>query len=266
MSFTATKIFAGCFLMIGALTVASIGLPVLANDGTEGDGQRRSPEAETGQRRSAEAVAGPRRSAESEGGPRRSAKGQGSRESGNPLTGFKPQTQREAALYQMIVQLQREVAELRQAVGQPSGNVRGEGSESIGQQNGKAPALVAGWERSKVGGVFRTYDKNRDMFVSLDEWLAMTNGNISAARRQLQTQRFRETGPGSDGKLSPAEFVHWWNNREGAQRSSRGGEPETGRSAEREAGPRRSAEGEGQRRSPEAEGGPRRSSENERDN
>ncbi len=315
MSMTTAKMAAGCLLMIGTLAALSW-VPAPATAGGSGSGEdldstrlvapaggetllafafpgegegrrgggereggaRRSPEAEAGPRRSAEGDAGPRRSAEGDAGPRRGAEG-GNRDA-NPLQGFRPQTPREAALLQMILQLQREMADLRRAVGQPAGSRRdgaardggardggprdggprdGEGRRG-GIPDGTVSAAPAGWERTKAGSVFRAYDKNGDQFVSLEEFLAMTNGNISATRRALQTKRFQETRPGADGKLSPAEFIGWYNNRNGAAPRDRG---EGGRAAEGEG--RRSPEAEaGPRRSPEADAGPRRSA--ERDN
>jgi len=229
-------------------------------------GPRRSPEAETGPRRSPEAEAGPRRSAEGDRRRRRSAEGEARREGNSPLQGFRPQTRREAALYQMILQLQREVAELRRAV-QPRDGAEREGSASSeGAARRDQPQLPPRWQFSKEGKVFKTYDKNGDSVVTLDEWLAMTNGNISPARRELQTKRFREAEPSGDGKFTPAEFIYWYSkgrfeNRDEGQRGSRDGEP--GRSAGGDAGASRSSEGEGQRRSSESEAGPRRSSEGE---
>ncbi len=83
----------------------------------EGDRARRSPEA--GTRRSPEAEAGTRRSAEASSGQRRSAE-----EGRRALEGFRPQTEREAALYRMLLQLQREVAELRRSVQSRDGDGR----------------------------------------------------------------------------------------------------------------------------------------------
>ena len=175
------------------------------------EGQRRSAERDAGPRRSAERDT-PRRSAEGDRGARRAAEGD------NPLRGFQPRTEREAALYRMIQQLQREVADLRRTV-RSSSNRDGVASARDGvRRDGDPPRLPDGWQRSKVGGIFRAYDKNRDGYVGLDEWLAMTNGNASEARRELQTRRFRETRPGDDQKLSAAEFIYWWNRREGASR------------------------------------------------
>ena len=84
----------------------------------------------------------------------------------------------------------------------------------------------------RVGRVFKAYDKNGDKFVSLEEWLAMTNGNISDSRRKIQTRRFQAAGIGDDEKMSPAEFSHYYtvgrykNTRdgEGKKRGPRDGE------------------------------------------
>lgn len=255
-----------------ALVLSGIGGLQLGNNrlsAQEREGGR-SAEAEAGPRRSAEGEAGPRRSAEGERGARRPAEGNRGN-AASPLRGFRPQTQREAALYQLLLQLQKEVAELRREIHGSRGTGEGGRGGERGRSDGETAALEAGWEKTKAGGVFRTYDKNKDNSVSLEEWLAITNGNVSAARRKVQTERFQEAGAGRDNALSPAEFVRWWNNREGAPRGNRGRETGKRRSAEGAAGPRRSAEGEagarrpaeseGQRRSPESEQKPRRKSE-----
>ncbi len=212
-------------------------------ESAEGKAQRRSPEAEAGRRRSPEADAGARRSPEADLRRGRSPERDSGRRSpdGGALRGFKPRTEREAALYQMIVQLQREVAALRRDVqttrgtrdrdgertqrdgGRREGD-RGDGERRDGERSDRDPRdgervprrvdgpsdLAAGWERTKTGKVFKAYDKNGDQFVGLEEWLAMTNGNISDARRKLQTERFAETNPGQDNKLSPSEFIYWY--------------------------------------------------------
>ena len=126
------------------------------------------------------------------------------------LRNFRPQTPREAAMVSMIQQLQQEIALLRRQVHANSAPPRG-------AEPAKAPnddprfALPPRWEATKAGGVFRTYDKNGDLHVSLEEWLAMTNGNISPARRALQTQRYLEAEPTGDGRFPPGEFIWWYN-------------------------------------------------------
>jgi hypothetical protein len=236
-------------------------------------GPRRSAEGEQGPRRSAEGEQGPRRSAEGEQGPRRSAEGdrpvgrnqaEGERaQVMEALRGFQPQNQREAALLQMIVQLQREVASLRQEV-RARGGSEGQRMEAEPRRDGRvregdAPRdgkqasatrfrdfeLPPNWQRTKEGQVFLAYDKNRDNIVSLDEWLAMTNGNINAQRRQISTGHFNDAEPSGDGKFTPAEFI-WWRQvgsrqaAEGQQRGARDGEGQ-------QRGPR---DGEGQQRGP----------------
>ncbi|QDT41154.1 Methicillin resistance mecR1 protein [Gimesia alba] len=189
--------------------------------------------------KSAEAEAGPRKSAEGKVGVRKSAE----RDGGGALQGFQPQSKREAALFQMIQQLQQEVSALRREVRSRGTGDRFRESELMRDsfkdgapeqvdRAGAAKTLPAGWERSKVGKVFKAYDKNGDKFVSLEEWLAMTNGNISDSRRRIQTRRFHATGTGDDKKLSQAEFnfyytVGRYKNRrdgEGKKRGPRDGE------------------------------------------
>ena len=247
--------------VVGVLTIASLAIaaagvgvipganPVVAQEREGG----RSAEAEAGPRKSAEAEAGPRRSAEGEGrrrsaegdaGARRSAEGErgdvrdrdgeGSAAAGETLRGFRPQTDREAALLQMIVQLQREVAALRrevQARGHDGDAAARDGHESRERpvsRDGDAVAegldgftLPENWQRTKEGRVFKAYDKNGDEIVSLDEWLAMTNGNISDARRAISTKHFNDAEPSGDGKFTPAEFI-WWRqigSRQAAERA-----------------------------------------------
>jgi hypothetical protein len=38
----------------------------------------------------------------------------------------------------------------------------------------------------------------------------MTNGNINAERRQLQSRRFYDAEPSGDGKFTPSEFIWWY--------------------------------------------------------
>lgn len=141
MSLTVSKVVLCSLMVIGSITWGASWLPAPAIAGTcegdgpalilqadvisspapqtlvafssadEGDKPRRSPEAE-GIRRPAKAA------------PGRSAEGEDTR----ALQGFRPQTEREAALYRMLLQLQREVAEMRRAVHSRAGEGRpGEG-------------------------------------------------------------------------------------------------------------------------------------------
>jgi hypothetical protein len=230
----------------------------------------RSAEGEQGPRRSAEGEQGPRRSAEGEQGPRRSAEGERDRAM-ESLRGFQPQNQREAALLQMIMQLQREVASLRQEVRSRGGSegqrMEGEPRREVRVREGDTPRdreqvsvtrfrdfeLPPNWQRTKEGQVFLAYDKNRDNIVSLDEWLAMTNGNINAQRRQISTGHFNEAEPSGDGKFTPAEFI-WWRQvgsrqaAEGQQRGARDGEGQRRGARDGEGQQRGARDGEGQQR------------------
>lgn len=179
---------------------------------------RRSPEGEAGRRRSPEAEAGRRRSAERDAGPRRSAEGNGRRE--NPLGAFRPQTPREAALYRMILNLQRELASVRAQVQR-----RGRGPErrdTAERREGRQ--TDERWRFTKAGKVFLAYDKNKDDVVTLEEWLKMTNGNTSDVRRRLQTRRFQEAEPSGDGRFTPIEFIDWYTRGRYAKPRRRDGE------------------------------------------
>lgn len=211
--------------------------------------------------RSAEAAAGPRRSAEG----RQSEEGRQSARRGDALRGFRPQTQREAALFQMIQQLQRQVDDLRQEVRSRKGD-KPDGQEGRGFRDGEGEAAVsaeqfelpANWKRTKEGRVFMAYDKNGDEIVSLDEWLAMTNGLSSPARRRISTKHFNDAEPSGDGKFTPAEFIwHRKGGRPGSLRGSRqtrfrDGEGEGARRGPRDGEGRRSGsrDGEGERKGP----------------
>lgn len=219
----------------------------------EQPGQRRSAEGEAGPRRSVEQP-GQRRSAEGEAGPRRSAEGGARPQSGvDALQGFKPQSQREAALLQMILELRSEVSALRREVqshqrGESTGSIRSgeEGTRSSVFGETGATALPERWQRTKAGQVFSAYDKNSDQVVSLEEWLTMTNGNVSQARREVQTQRFNEAEPSGDGKFTPAEFIEWYT--KGRQEGSAGSRPSGARDGEgTRSGPR---DGEGSKSGP----------------
>ena len=230
-------------------------------------GPRRSPEAEAGPGRSAEAEAGPRRSAEGERGTRRPAesdrerprgeerergeeRGRDTEESADALAEFKPQTEREEALFRMIQQLRREIAGLRRGADARSRERDGDREEdSFARRDSERPysdrrrdgdfdetSAPAGWERSKEGKVFLAYDKNGDRVVTVDEWLAMTNGNVSPERREIQTRRFKEADPNRDGKFTPAEFIRWFarGRFEAVERDARDGDGEESRRGPRD--------------------------------
>jgi len=177
--------------------------------------------------KSAEAEAAPKKSAEGKAGARKSAE----RDGGETLEGFQPQSKREAALFKMIQQLQREVSGLRREVRSKGTEKRSRDTrqnEDLKQidRTAASKTLPADWERSKVGKVFKAYDKNGNKSVSLEEWLAITNGNVSDSRRDIQTRRFNSAGIGDDAKMSPAEFHYYYtvgryeNTREGEGKQS----------------------------------------------
>ena len=248
-------------------------------------GSRRSAEADAGPRRSAEADAGSRRSAEADAGPRRSSEAsqrnrerdaRNERGRSESMRNFKPQTQREAALFQMITQLQREVESLRREVQATRGgrdqyrDVRREGDAARGQSEARGQSdrfvLSPRWRSTKDGKVFNAYDKNGDEVVTLDEWLVMFNGNISPSRREMQTKRFNDADPNRDGKFVPAEFIYWYSigrHREVEQarrtntrdesverRGPRDGEGQTRGPRDGEGQTRGQRDGEGQNRGP----------------
>ncbi|MEM1069697.1 MAG: hypothetical protein AAGI63_12425 [Planctomycetota bacterium] len=155
------------------------------------------------------------------------------------LQGFRPRTSREAALVKMIIELQQELAEVRSELEKvkrvtvtaetksdpPKDGQESDGSNAAVDGFANSFSLPDRWQNSKEGRVFRAYDRNADQVVSLNEWLVMTNGNINAERRALQTRRFYDAEPSGDGRFTPAEFIWWYsigrrNAIEGGRRSS----------------------------------------------
>ena len=206
-------------------------------------------------------------------GPRDGEGGPAGPREGDGMPRFRPQTQREAALYQMILQLQREMAQLRAELRSRSARDREEGRTSARSRmdrsrsrEGKAAReddrpsdeqtrLSPRWQYTREGKVFRAYDKNGDLAVTLEEWLAMKEGSLDDERREIETKRFQEAEPSGDGKMTPEEFLEWYTKgrsrkvREGDQPRASDGEgefrsgPRDGEAADR-SGPR---DGEGPR-------------------
>ncbi len=184
------------------------------------DGERPSGGLRDGER----PAAGPRDGERPATGPRdgeRPATGARDGEGAQPagLGGFQPQTPREAALLQMIMQMQAELADLRGELSQMRGGAAGPAGEPAakpayaGGETGNAavPPLPANFERSSEGRVFKAYDKNGDQLVTFDEWLGMRAiAADDVARRQLEARRFQEADPNNDGKMTTAEFAFWY--------------------------------------------------------
>ncbi len=215
------------------------GTTLVAAQDDDDEGQRpeaRNDRAQQGdeQRQERETRDRPERGIADSGGPRRerdrdnAGERRGDRERPSDVAGdeeFRPQTEREASLYRMILQLRREVAELKRATStravaeqreaRRDGDRESQDARRImftptrGSLDGELPS---GWERSRGGKVFAAYDRNKDRKVTLDEWYAMKEGLTEGdtARRELEAGRFKQADPNSDGKMTVAEFLFWY--------------------------------------------------------
>lgn len=194
MSLIRSKLVLSTLLVVATLGVAGEWLPARA---IAGDDERESV----------------RRSSEGEG-LRRYGEGNG----GRALDGFRPQTEREAALFKMIRNLQREVADLRRAVqlardagrtrqgdGPRDGDGRREG-EPATRSEGAGPRLSSA-QLSKYQKVFRTYDKNGDNRVSFEERLAMRNYEVTGERLLNEKLYHLSEDLNRDGSISLEEFA-----------------------------------------------------------
>lgn len=151
------------------------------------------------------------------------------------VTDFRPQTEREAALYRMITKLQQEVAQLRRELGQ----VRG-GREGV-RRDGDRPALrdaprdsVSGTPvtRSRDGDrrygdgprdsdrvrnardprtmqtkIFQKYDRNGDKKIVLEEFLAMREGTENPEVKARWQRVFAQGDRNRDSSWSLEEFL-----------------------------------------------------------
>ena len=190
-------------------------------------GSRRSAESETGRRLSPEAASGPRRPAEAEAASRQVPERQFDRDRREPavearraenaqdhsLNGFEPQTRREAALLQIIQQLQGEVNELRRQMDQ---NRPEEGERStLGEEQAAPPRR----QRTRQVRIFKAYDRDGkqaiglesgDMTLTADEiifrdWSGNTEveaGRSTHSRRGRGDRRSETAG----GDTSPKRF------------------------------------------------------------
>lgn len=173
----------------------------------EREGERgRSAESEAAPRRSAEADTGPRRPAEADTGERRPAEREGARRSAESdgarlIESFQPQTEREAALYEMIQQLQREIAALRR--GRPAGDGAprdGEVRERSGPRDGEA-APDLGRDERRQARIFQSYDRDGNGAMTLAEFQGLFEGNRD------RSDMFKAADSNGDGNLSQAEFI-----------------------------------------------------------
>ena len=129
-------------------------------------------------------------------------------EGGGGLQGFKPQTQREALLYQTLLELQREVKALRREVQSLNPQKRPRDGEGGGaRREGEAPPRVDNAQLSKFRKQFQTYDKNSDGRVSLEERLAMRNYEVTGARLLNERLYHLHEDMNRDGGVSLEEFA-----------------------------------------------------------
>lgn len=142
-------------------------------------------------------------------------------------SGFRPQTEREAALYRMITQLQKEVAQLRRELGEVRGG-RGDHAEGYrrdgyrparrdaprdgdrrysGGPRDVAPARSGRDPRTMQTNMFEKYDRNGDKKVVLQEFLAMREGTQNPEVRARWQKVFAQGDRNRDSSWSLEEFV-----------------------------------------------------------
>lgn len=211
----------------------------------QGDRPRQSPEAEAGARRSPEAAAGRRRLPEAEAGPGLSAEG----EVMQAAEGFRPQTDREAVLYRMILQLERDVLQLRkelQARTRTRDRMHTRDADTTARRDlpRRDPAPVRDPAYNKLSGVFQTYDKGRNNRVSFEEFLAMREGTEDPRVQAQARGSFQQADRNGARNVSFEEFVA------ARQRGEGGDQPRLEGDAPREGGQMRPRDGEGERRGP----------------
>ncbi len=153
-------------------------------------------------------------------------------------SGFRPQTEREAALYRMIMQLQKEVAQLRRELGQVRGG-RGDHAEGFrrdgdrpvlrdaprdgdrprtdaprdgdrrysGGPRDAAPARSGRDPRTMQTKMFEKYDRNGDKKVVLEEFLAMREGTQNPEVKARWQKVFAQGDRNRDSSWSLEEFL-----------------------------------------------------------
>jgi hypothetical protein len=173
---------------------------------------------------------------------------------------FKPQNDRERALFAMIQQLRAEVANLkRQVAARGDGprlsddaysrdRARTERREGDAPREGdrareRDPRIATNPMIQKATRIFAAYDKNKDKQVSFEEWLAMREGEMTEERKARERGFFAQPA-GEDGVISLEEFVRAMQRRAGGDAPRERG-PRDGETRER--GPR---DGETRERGP----------------
>jgi len=152
-------------------------------------------------------------------------------------SGFRPQTDREAALYRMIMKLHDEVAQLRRELDQMRGGREGDQAYRRDSdrpvlrdapRDGDRPRTDAprDGDRRYVGGprdpeparsgrdvqtmqakIFERYDRNGDKKIALEEFLAMREGTRNPEVRARWQGVFAQGDRNRDGSWSFEEFL-----------------------------------------------------------
>jgi len=161
-----------------------------------------SPEARFERRRSPERDPERREPVERE--RRRDGEGERGREA------FRPQTEREATLYRMILNLQREVAQLRRDLQSRDAGGEGprdrDGEEAVRRDRGDHQHAQRR-EYASLERIYHVYDKDRDGRVSLAEFLSMREGMHNPEVRAQAEEQFTRVDQNGDGYVSFEEFV-----------------------------------------------------------
>jgi len=150
------------------------------------------------------------------------------------VSDFRPQTEREAALYRMITQLQQEVAQLRRELGQVRGGregVRRDGDRPVlrdAPRDGDRPRTDAprDGDRRYIGGprdpeparsgrdprtmqmkIFERYDRNNDKKIVSEEFLAMREGTQNPEVKARWQSVFAQGDRNRDNSWSLEEFL-----------------------------------------------------------
>lgn len=237
MTFTASKIVACSLMALGLVAWGISYLPARAVAGSSGvvlqagcdasaareilvavladeeqEGLRREPEGEREERESPETRFERRRIPERDTERRepeereRRRDGEGERE----REAFRPQTEREESLYRMILNLQREVAQLRRELRSRDAGGQGrrdrEGEEAVRPDRGdRQHAQRRDYEN--LERIYHAYDKDRDGRVSLAEFLSMREGVHNLEVRAQAEEQFKRVDRNGDGDVSFEEFV-----------------------------------------------------------